>query len=79
MEKYIEEDIFLIYIYTEIYIFLYTHTHTHTHTHYSLCSAGKESACNERDLGLIPELGRSPGEEKSTHSNILAWRIPWAV
>ena len=27
-------------------------------------SAGKESACNAGDLGLIPELGRSPGEEK---------------
>ena len=27
-------------------------------------SAGKESACNERDLGSIPGLGRSPGEEK---------------
>ena len=25
-------------------------------------SDGKESACNEGDLGLIPELGRSPGE-----------------
>ena len=25
-------------------------------------SAGKESACNVGDLGLIPELGRSPGE-----------------
>ena len=24
--------------------------------------AGKESACNARDLGLIPELGRAPGE-----------------
>ena len=24
----------------------------------------KESACNEEDLGLIPGLGRSPGEEK---------------
>ena len=24
-------------------------------------SAGKESACKERDLGSIPELGRSPG------------------
>ena len=24
-------------------------------------SDGKESACNARDLGLIPELGRSPG------------------
>ena len=25
-------------------------------------SAGKESACNARDLSLIPGLGRSPGE-----------------
>ena len=27
-------------------------------------SAGKESACNARDLGLIPGLGRPPGEGK---------------
>ena len=27
-------------------------------------SAGKESTCNEGDLGLIPGLGRSPGEGK---------------
>ena len=27
-------------------------------------SAGKESACNVRDLGSIPGLGRSPGEGK---------------
>ena len=25
-------------------------------------SVGKESACNARDLGSIPGLGRSPGE-----------------
>ena len=25
-------------------------------------SAGKESACNVGDLGLIPGLGRAPGE-----------------
>ena len=25
-------------------------------------SDGKESACNVGDLGLIPELGRCPGE-----------------
>ena len=25
---------------------------------------GRESACNARDLGLIPGLGRSPGEGK---------------
>ena len=28
-------------------------------------SAGKESVCNEGDLGLIPGLGRCPGEGKS--------------
>ena len=28
-------------------------------------SAGKAFACNARDLGLIPGLGRSPGEGKS--------------
>ena len=27
-------------------------------------SAGKESTCSVGDLGLIPELGRSPGEGK---------------
>ena len=27
-------------------------------------SAGKESVCNAGDLGLIPELGRPPGEGK---------------
>ena len=27
-------------------------------------SAGKEPACNAGDLGLIPGLGRSPGERK---------------
>ena len=27
-------------------------------------SAGRESACNAGDLGLIPGLGRSPGEGK---------------
>ena len=28
-------------------------------------SVGKETACNLGDLGLIPGLGRSPGEGKS--------------
>jgi len=35
----------------------------------------KESSCNAGDLGSIPGLGRSPGEE---HSSILSWEIPWA-
>ena len=46
-------------------------------------SDGKVSAYNAGDLGLIPGLGRSPGwedpleKEMSTHSSILAWKIPW--
>ena len=39
-------------------------------------SAGKVSACNVGDLGLIPGLGRSPGGGHGNHSSILAWRIP---
>ena len=31
---------------------------------FSCGSDGKESACNERDLGSIPRLERSPGEGK---------------
>ena len=37
-----------------------THTHTHTHTYRG--SDGKGFACNAGDPGLIPGLGRSPGE-----------------
>ena len=40
-------------------------------------SVGKESARNAGDLGSIPGSGRSPGEEMATHSNILAWKMPW--
>ena len=35
------------------------------------------NAGNLRDGGLIPRLGRSPGEGLAVHSSILAWRIPW--
>ena len=38
------------------------------------CSSdGKESACNAGDLGLEDTLEKA----MATHSNILAWRIPW--
>ena len=40
---------------------------------------GKESACNAGELGLIPGLGRSPGEGKDYPPSIVAWRIPWTV
>ena len=35
-------------------------------------SAGKESACNTGDLGLIPRLGRSLGEGKKL-STLVFW------
>ena len=42
-------------------------------------SAGKESTCNAGDL--VRSLGwEDPLEEgKTTHSTILAWRIPWTI
>ena len=30
-----------------------------------------------RDVGLIPGLGRSPGEGNVNPLSILAWKIPW--
>ena len=30
-----------------------------------------------RDVGSIPELGRSLEVGMATHSSILAWRMPW--
>ena len=38
-------------------------------------SDGKESACHAGDLGLIPGLGRSPGEGHGNLLGILAWKI----
>ena len=42
-------------------------------------SSGKESPDNAGDVGSIPSLGwkDSLEEEMATHSNILAWKIPW--
>ena len=41
----------------------------------------KHSPANAGDAGdarLIPEVRKDPLEEEmATHSNILAWRIPW--
>ena len=42
---------------------------------------GKELPVNAgdiRDVGLISEWGKSPGEKAmATHCSLLAWRIPW--
>ena len=40
-------------------------------------SDGKESDCNAGNPGLIPGLGKSPGEKIATHSSILAWKLSW--
>ena len=29
------------------------------------------------DAGLIPGMGKSPGEGNGTQSSILVWKIPW--
>ena len=39
--------------------------------------AMQETTCNAGDWSLTPGSGKSPGEENSNHSSILAWRIPW--
>ena len=66
------------------------HTHTHTHYYWFLFnfnnnrihffpsnSDRKASTCNAGDPGSILGLGRSLKKEMTTHSSILAWRIPW--
>ena len=40
-------------------------------------SAGKESACNAEDLGLIPGSEDPLEKGMATHSSLLAWRFPW--
>ena len=35
------------------------------------------NAGDAKGAGSIPGSGRSPGWEVTTHSSILAWRIPW--
>ena len=40
-------------------------------------SEGKESACNAGDLGLIPWLGRSPGEGNGNPLQYSCLESPW--
>ena len=40
-------------------------------------SVVKNPAANAGDVGSIPASGKSLEKEMATHSNILAWRIPW--
>ena len=40
-------------------------------------SVVKNLPSNAGDAGLIPGLGRCPGEENGNALQILAWEIPW--
>ena len=40
-------------------------------------NCGKEFACNEGDLGSVPELIRCPGEGNRNPLQYMTWRIPW--
>jgi len=42
-------------------------------------SAGKESTCSVGNLGLIPGLGRSPGEGNGYSLQYSGLRIPWTI
>ena len=44
---------------------------------FSCGSAGKESACNEGFISCVGKISLKKG--KTTHSSILAWRVPWTV
>ena len=35
------------------------------------------NAADATDMSWLSGSGKSTGEEKATHSCILAWRIPW--
>ena len=37
----------------------------------------RETACNAGDLGSAPGLEEPLEKEMATHSDILAWEIPW--
>ena len=43
----------------------------------SLVAQTLKTAWSVGDPGSIPGLGRSLGEGMTTHSSILAWKIPW--
>ena len=52
-----------IYIYMSVYIYIYIYIYIYNWRIVdSLDSYSKESACNARDLGLIPGSWKSPGE-----------------
>ena len=53
-----------------------SHHTIYNHLGFPRGSGGKGSTCQAGDLGSIPGMGRWE-KRMATHSNILAWRIPW--
>ena len=47
------------------------------HLGYPSGSGSDESTCNAGDLGAIPGLGGSPGEENGYPLQYSSWIIPW--
>ena len=45
--------------------------------HIYLISVVKNLPANAGGVGSILGSGRSPEKEMATHSNILAWKVPW--
>ena len=54
----------MFHIYVRFHISVMFHVCMYIYMGFPGGSAGKESACNAGDLGLIPGLGRSPAEGK---------------
>ena len=48
-----------------------------THAVAIVVKSPSAKARDVRDVGVIPGSGRSPGGGHTTHSSVLAWRIPW--
>ena len=58
------KDKVVVYVYSGILLSHKKELMSFAATGFPCGSAGKESTCNVGDLGLIPGLGRSPGEGK---------------
>jgi len=66
---------FLLYnTVVQLCVYIYTHTHVWG---FPGGSGGKAPTCNAGDVGLIPGLGRSPGEGNGNPLQYLTWEIPW--
>ena len=64
-------------VYENSLYFLINFCETNTALGFPGGSESEGSAGNAEDLGLIPGLGRSPGEGNGNHSGTLAWKMTW--